>query len=84
MPLGVRNSIIENYLFVIVLLVITLAALLAVVRFYEPILNWCLENKRSFLMLPVITILIGLLIWQGFPKIFGFIGDGAEEDRLGD
>ncbi|WP_324720927.1 efflux RND transporter permease subunit [Salinimicrobium sp. HB62] len=79
MPLGVRNSIIENYLFVIILLMITLAALLAVVRFYEDILKWCLENKKTFLMLPVITISIGLLIWQGFPKIFGFLGDGAEE-----
>ena len=79
MPLGVRNSIIENYLFVIILLMITLAALLAVVRFYASILTWCLENKKTFLMVPVITILIGLLIWQGFPKIFGFVGDGAEE-----
>ncbi|WP_029037799.1 efflux RND transporter permease subunit [Salinimicrobium xinjiangense] len=79
MPLGVRNSIIENYLFVIILLVITLAALLAVVRYYESILNWCLENKKTFLALPIVTILIGLLIWQGFPKIFGFVADGAEK-----
>jgi copper/silver efflux system protein len=78
MPLGVQNSIFGNYLFVIVLLLITLAALLAVVRFYEPLLNWCLTNKRTFLMLPVITIFIGVLIWQGFPRIFGFVGNGAE------
>jgi copper/silver efflux system protein len=79
MPLGVRNSIIENYLFVIILLVITLAALLAVVRYYESILTWCLENKKTFLALPIVTIFLGLLIWQGFPKIFGFVADGAEK-----
>ncbi|MFD2516927.1 efflux RND transporter permease subunit [Salinimicrobium flavum] len=79
MPLGVRNSIIENYLFVIILLVITLVALLAIVKYYENILTWCLENKRTFLALPIVTILFGFLIWQGFPKIFGFVGDGAEK-----
>lgn len=79
MPLGVENSVIENYVFVIVLLVITLAALLAIVKYYESVLTWCLENKKKFLALPVVTIFIGILIWLGFPKIFGFIGDGAEE-----
>ncbi|NJY63697.1 efflux RND transporter permease subunit [Salinimicrobium sp. CDJ15-81-2] len=79
MPLGVRNHIIENYLFVIVLLVITLAALLAIVRYYESILNWCLGNKKTFLALPVVTIFFGLLIWLGVPKIFGFVADAAEE-----
>ncbi len=79
MPLGVRNSIIENYLFVIILLVITLAALLAVVKYYESILTWCLQNKKTFLALPIVTIFFGLLIWQGFPKVFGFVADGAEK-----
>ncbi|NJW54512.1 efflux RND transporter permease subunit, partial [Salinimicrobium sp. CDJ15-91] len=66
-------------LFVIVLLVITLAALLAIVRYYESILNWCLGNKKTFLALPVVTIFFGLLIWLGVPKIFGFVADAAEE-----
>ncbi|SOC80001.1 Cu(I)/Ag(I) efflux system membrane protein CusA/SilA [Salinimicrobium sediminis] len=79
MPLGVRNHIIENYLFVIVLLVITLAALLAIVKYYESLLTWCLENKKTFLALPVVTIFFGLLIWMGIPKIFGFVADAAEE-----
>ncbi|MDX1602364.1 MAG: efflux RND transporter permease subunit, partial [Salinimicrobium sediminis] len=79
MPLGVRNHIIENYLFVIVLLVITLAALLAIVKYYESLLTWCLENKKTFLALPVVTIFFGLLIWMGVPKIFGFVADAAEE-----
>lgn len=79
MPLGIQNSILQNYLFVIFLLGFTLALLYAVVLYYEPILKWCLENKRTFLLLPVFTVFLGILIWLGFPKIFGFTADAAEE-----
>lgn len=82
MPLGLQNSIFTNYIFVIILLALTLAALLAVVWFYEPILKWCLTNKRTFLLLPIITIFIGVLIWLGFPKVFGIIGTSAENVGL--
>jgi Cu(I)/Ag(I) efflux system membrane protein CusA/SilA len=78
-PLGYRNSMFANYIFVIVLVAITLAALLAIVRYYEPILNWCLVNKGKFLLLPLVTIFFGLMIWQGFPKLFGFVADGTEK-----
>ena len=79
MPLGFKNAIFTNYLFVIALLAITLVGLLAVVRFYEPILKWCLTNKRTFLLLPIITIFFGVLIWIGFPALFKFVGDSAEK-----
>ncbi|TRO67060.1 efflux RND transporter permease subunit [Christiangramia sabulilitoris] len=79
MPLGFQKSIISNYVFVIILLAITLVLLMAVVKFYEPILNWCLTNKGKFLFLPVITIFFGLMIWLGFPKIFGFVATGFDQ-----
>lgn len=82
MPLGYRNSVVVNFLFVVALLAFTLIALLAVVKFYKPIIQWCLENKGTFLLLPVFTVFLGLLIWLGFPKIFGFVGDAAEDVGL--
>lgn len=81
MPLGFGISLFANYFFVIFLLAITLGILLAVVKFYEPILNWCLLNKGKFLLLPLITIFFGIMIWFGFPKLFGFAANGF--DRLG-
>ncbi|GHA42661.1 cation transporter [Salinimicrobium marinum] len=78
-PLGYRNTLFTNYIFVIVLVAITLAALLAIVKYYETILNWCLVNKGKFLLLPLITIFFGIMIWFGFPKLFGFVADGTEE-----
>ncbi|PTX41712.1 Cu(I)/Ag(I) efflux system membrane protein CusA/SilA [Christiangramia gaetbulicola] len=79
MPLGFEKSLFSNYIFVIILIGLTLVLLLAVVRYYEPILNWCLTHKAQFFALPLITILLGAMIWFGFPKLFGFVDDALEE-----
>ncbi|PKD18985.1 cation transporter [Salegentibacter salinarum] len=79
MPLGFQKSAFSNYIFVILLLSITLAVLMMVVKFYEPILNWCLTNKGKFLTLPIITIFCGTMIWFGFPKLFGFVASGFDK-----
>ncbi|MBZ0244467.1 MAG: efflux RND transporter permease subunit [Cyclobacteriaceae bacterium] len=78
LPLGAQNLLIVNYLFVLVLMASILGALMSVVYFYEPILKWCLINKRKFLLLPVVTILFGVLSWIGFNKTFGFIAKGFD------
>ncbi len=76
LPLGHQKSLIWNYLFVIILLALTLLALLAVVSFYSNILSWCLDHKFTFLLVPLFTIFFGLMVWLGFPKIFGFVAMG--------
>ncbi|MBI6121213.1 efflux RND transporter permease subunit [Salegentibacter maritimus] len=81
MPLGFQKSAFANYIFVILLLSITLAILMMMVKFYQPILNWCLTNKGKFLSLPIITIFFGAIIWFGFPNMFGFVAKGF--DKLG-
>lgn len=78
MPLGHQNWIIINYLFVLSLLLMVLGALMSVVYFYEPILKWCLVNKGKFLLLPVITIVLGVMSWIGFNSTFGFIAKGID------
>ncbi|WP_026836503.1 efflux RND transporter permease subunit [Gillisia sp. JM1] len=78
-PLGHQTSVISNYFFVIVLLAITLLILMGIVKYYQGILNWCLLNKGKFLTLPLITILFGIMIWLGFPKVFGFAATGFDK-----
>ncbi len=79
LPLGAHNSLLINFIFVAVIVFGILGALLSMVYFYEPIIRWALINKKKFLMLPLITILFGGLIWFGFEKTFGFIGNGFEK-----
>ncbi|PKP26887.1 MAG: cation transporter [Bacteroidetes bacterium HGW-Bacteroidetes-2] len=79
LPLGHQNSVFSNYIFVIVLLTGVLAILMSMVKYYQPILSWCLINQKKFLMVPIITIFFGILIWLGFPKIFGFVANGFDK-----
>lgn len=79
LPLGYRNSLFSNYIFVIVLLAIVLIALMSMVKFYEPILKWCLANKGKFFILPIVTVFFGIMIWLGFANVFGFVANGFDK-----
>lgn len=79
LPLGHQNSVFSNYIFVIVLLGGILSILMGMVKFYQPILRWCLVNKGKFLLLPLLTIFFGIMVWLGFPTIFGFAANGFDK-----
>lgn len=79
LPLGAHNSGFVNFLFVSGIVTVILLVLMSMVRYYEKILRWALENKRKFLLIPAVTLLFGLLAWQGAEKIFGFIPGSAEK-----
>ncbi len=79
LPLGAHNSEFSNFLFVSGIVTVILLALMSMVRFYERILGWALENKRKFLIIPAVTLFFGLLVWQGADKILGFIPSSAEK-----
>jgi len=82
MPLGVQTGFIGNFVFVAVLLGGILFLFQLLIRFYEPILRWCLANKRLFLVLPVFLVLLGGSAWLGFDRIFGFVPDWVRSTRL--
>jgi Cu(I)/Ag(I) efflux system membrane protein CusA/SilA len=73
MPLGAKNSLFVNFLFVIVIVGVVLGMLSTVVAFYPRILKWALNNKWKFLVTPVLIVLFGIIAWQGFNTIFGFM-----------
>ena len=79
LPLGAQNSLFSNFLFVIGVVVLVLGILLLVVKYYTPILRWCLDNKWKFLTAPIFIFLLGMISWSGFENIFGLAGDGAEK-----
>ncbi len=79
LPLGAHNSIIVNYLFVTGIVMLILTPLIIVVRYYVFILNWCLNNRLKFFLIPVLTVLLGFVIWMGFNKSFGFVSTGFEK-----
>jgi copper/silver efflux system protein len=78
LPLGAHNSVFANFAFVAATVALILAIMLLLIHYYEPIIRWALKNKWKFLMLPAFTLLFGLLAWQGFDRVFGFIARGFE------
>jgi Cu(I)/Ag(I) efflux system membrane protein CusA/SilA len=79
MPLGAQNSTFANLLFVVGLIAVILGSLMLVVKYYKPILQWCLNNKWKFLSAPIAVVVLGILIWQGFDRTFGVIPDAFEK-----
>jgi Cu(I)/Ag(I) efflux system membrane protein CusA/SilA len=79
LPLGAHNSLFANFLFVTGIVAFILLVLMSMVRYYEKIIRWALIHKWKFLLIPAFTLLLGLLIWQGFDRTFRFIASGAEK-----
>ena len=79
LPLGAHNTIFVNFLFVTIIVGVILITLMALVHYYEKIMRLILQNKWKFLIVPAFTLFLGLLIWQGFDRVFGIIATGAEK-----
>lgn len=70
LPMGPQKGIIVNLLFVTGCIAIILALLWLLVIYYERILRWCLNNRWKFMLLPIATILCGILIWKRIGQEF--------------
>jgi len=73
LPLGASNSLLVNFIFVAGMVMTILSFLMLIVHWYPRLLGWALRNKWKFLSLPLAIILFGVLAWQGFDTVFGFV-----------
>ncbi len=78
LPLGAHNSILTNFFFVVGIVFLILTPLLITVKYYVKILNWCLQNRLKFFLIPILALVFGVVIWIGFNKSFGFVANGVE------
>jgi Cu(I)/Ag(I) efflux system membrane protein CusA/SilA len=79
LPLGPGQPLIANMLFVGLIVGMLLTAFLLVIQYYRSILGWALTYKKTFLSLPIVLILVGLVSWLGFGQLFGFVANGFEK-----
>ncbi len=70
LPLGAHNGTFINFIFVAGIIGIILLALMSMVSHYERILRWALDNKVKFLLLPLVTLVLGVLAWKSLGKEF--------------
>jgi Cu(I)/Ag(I) efflux system membrane protein CusA/SilA len=81
LPLGASNSLLANFLFVVLSIAMLLAIFNVFIRYYQRMLSWALRNKLLFLSLPSFLVLWGIVIWLGFGNTFGFVARGM--DKIG-
>ncbi|MBT7825886.1 MAG: efflux RND transporter permease subunit, partial [Bacteroidetes bacterium] len=81
MPLGAQNSLLGNFVFVLVVIALVLGLLMSIVHYYPNILNWSLRNKGRFLSIPIIVLFFGIISWQGVDKLFGFLPNGIKNSK---
>jgi len=81
LPLGAGKSVLLNFVFVALLVGFILGFFTLLQLSYKRILQWVLNNKGNFLLIPAFLILLGVNIWLGFPRIFGFVATSA--DKIG-
>ena len=70
LPLGPAKGLIRNLLFVALLIGGLLLFFRIFQRFYTRILGLCLAYKKTFLLIPICLIVVGVMIWQGLGKEF--------------
>ncbi len=80
-PLGIDSNFYSNYLFVFILIAVLLGVFLLFIRYYKQILGWALKHKVLFISVPSFIVIVGLVIWLGFGRVFGIISNGF--DSLG-
>jgi Cu(I)/Ag(I) efflux system membrane protein CusA/SilA len=81
LPLGPLKGYARNFLFVALVIGGLLALFRIFQHFYARILGWCLEHKMAFLSLPVALVLLGAMIWLGFPRVFSFVPEPLRANR---
>lgn len=73
MPLGHDYSYVTNFLFVALLVGGVLGGLVVFMRVYPKWLRWALDNKKKFLLMPLILVFLGANIGFGFDTVFSWI-----------
>lgn len=81
LPLGVENSTLTNYLFVILMVGGLIGAFYLLIYLYPRILGWCLRHKLLFLSIPLVLLVWGALSWLGIKGIFGLTDFEIAESR---
>ncbi len=72
-PLGVERGLARNLAFVVIIVAAMFGFFQVFLAIYPRVLTWALEHKAAFLSMPTAILFAGLLIWQGFGALFGWL-----------
>ena len=82
LPLGVDHGLLPNLLLVVVALGGVLVFFQLFLSAYPLILSWALDHKATFLSLPLLLVVLGLVCWRGFDGVFGWLPGAVRETTI--
>ncbi len=80
-PLGPEKGI-YNVVFVVGLIGGLLLFFMGFMKIYASLLGWCLRYKHVFLSGIVSLVVVGVVIWLGLNRVFGFMPEFARNNRV--
>ncbi|MDR9419371.1 efflux RND transporter permease subunit, partial [Gracilimonas sp.] len=78
LPFGPSVSFAGNLFFILMLIALILTAFWLIIKYYQPIIGWCLDHKKTFLTIPSAFVVFGIMIWLGFATTFGFFANSFD------
>ncbi|MCG2586960.1 efflux RND transporter permease subunit [Rhodohalobacter sulfatireducens] len=78
LPFGPSVSFLGNLIFIVILIAVILVSFWLIIKYYDRLISWCLDYKKTFLALPTTFVVLGMMIWLGFASVFGFIATGFD------
>ena len=69
-PLGPERGLFLNTFFVVLVIGGALGVMRLFIKYYEPMLRWCLAHRLLFLSAPALAIAAGVWIWMGLGREF--------------
>ncbi|UCF14921.1 MAG: efflux RND transporter permease subunit [Phycisphaerales bacterium] len=82
LPLGAENGAVRNLIFVVCLIGGLLLFFRIFQQLYPAILGWCLRHKIAFLSIPGALVLLALMIWLGFGRVFFFVPQKLKANKV--
>lgn len=73
LPFGPSVSFAGNLVFIVLLIALILVSFWLIIKYYQNIISWCLDHRKSFLAIPLAFVVFGIMIWLGFAATFGFV-----------
>jgi Cu(I)/Ag(I) efflux system membrane protein CusA/SilA len=73
LPLGSERGAVRNLVFVACLIGGLLLFFRVFQKLYPTILGWCLRHKIAFLSIPGALVVLAVMIWLGFGRVFYFV-----------
>ncbi len=79
LPIGPEKGLARNLILVVAALGGLLLLFQVFQAIYPSILRWALDHKLTFLLSPLVIVIVGGMVWRGFDGLFGWMPESVRK-----